>query len=66
MEESRIIAFTKRVSELNAAASRLMWRRLHPEPRAREAEIYAARRGPYETAYDIIRGYQGYRPIEQP
>jgi hypothetical protein len=67
MEELRSSAFPKRGSETNdAATSRIMWRRLHPERRAPEADIHAGLHGPYETSYEITHGYTNDRPITRP
>ena len=66
MEELRSDPFPKRGGEKDPAANRLMWRRLHPERRAPEADIHAGVHGPYETSYDIVRGYQDERSITRP
>jgi hypothetical protein len=66
MEDTRSSPFPKRGAQLNDAATRLMWRRLHPERRAPEADIHAAQRGPYETSYDILHGYPSERRITRP
>ena len=66
MQEPESTPFPKRGRDLLDTASRLMWRRLHPERRAPEAEIHASMRGPYETWYEIAHGYTGERAITQP
>ena len=67
MEEFQSSGFPKRGSETqDPAASRIMWRRLHPERRAPEADIHASPHGPYETSYVITHGYPNERPITRP
>lgn len=67
MREWRVGRFWRR--EIEAADSpiwRTMWRRLHPECRAPEAEIHASNRGPYEASYSIEHGYGVERSIIRP
>jgi hypothetical protein len=67
MQEWRIGRLLKPETDAtDSAVWRTLWRRLHPERRAPEAEIHATHRGPYETSYSVQRGYAAERSIIRP
>ena len=61
MEEFRVGRFFRREIELQPGVRRVLWRQLRSE-RRRVVDITTPRRGPYETSYEVVRGYCSEEP----
>lgn len=49
-----------------SVAGRALWRQVRAERYAAGTDSRAAHQGPYETAYDVARGYCCERSIDRP
>ena len=62
MEEFRIGRFFRREHEQHGIAlGRLVWRHMRSDRRL-VPDITPPRRGPYETSYEVVRGYCSEEP----
>jgi hypothetical protein len=67
MEELYTPRFSRREHSLHqTAVGRALWRQVRAESYAAGAEGSAAPQSPYETSYDVARGYCCERSIVRP
>lgn len=67
MEELFTPRFFRRERDLHqTAVGRALWRQVRAERYAAGVDSNASHQSPYETAYDVARGYSSERSIVRP